>query len=458
MMKLFPFIKVAALGTGLFAVALSTSAWAKVSLEQADRLKGELTPVGAEKAGNAEGTIPEWKGGLPKENVPVGKRHKNKFASDKVLFTIDGSNFEKYQEQLSQGAIAMFRKYPDTFKMPVYPTRRSASYPPEVYSRTHTSALQVELTEDGKYGLKNPVGTGFPFPIPGSGAEVIWNHTIRYRSDGEIYYPNQAIVETNGNYVLNVQYVELTHAYGQLNSDPKEFGNVALRAILRKEAPPRVAGEMTLVVSTINQDEQPAMAWIYNPGQRRVRRAPEYAYDAPSADGLMTRDQTDGFAGALDRYNWKLIGKKEMYIGYNGYNFQVDESEIATRDMIKPGHINQELTRYELHRVWQVEATVKPEERHIYAKRVFYVDEDSWTIAQVDIYDNQGKIWRYQDGQIFNMYTIPLMTTTVQATYDLSSGRYSVEGLDNAYPPRDYTFIKPPSYWTPPRLKSMGKR
>ena len=126
--------------------------------------------------------------------------------------------------------------------------------------------------------------------------------------------------------------------------------------------------------------------------------------------------------------------------------------------MILPGHLNQDLARYELHRVWVVEANVKPTERHIYAKRVFYIDEDSWTIAQADIYDGQGNLWRYQDGQIFNMYTIPLMTTTVQATYDLNSGRYSAEGLDNRYPPRDYTYFQPPSYWTPQRLRTMGVR
>lgn len=447
------------LGSSLIAfTAITVPAYGKVSQEEAAKLGKELTPVGAEKAGNAAGTIPSWQGGIPQETVPPGERHKNKFADDKVLFTIDASNYSKYEDQLSEGAKAMFKKYPKTFRMPIYTTRRSASYPQNVYDRTLISATQVELTDDGNYGLQNVVGTGFPFPIPKNGAEAIWNHTIRYRGDGAIYYANQAIVEPDGKYVLNVQYRELTYGYGQLNSDPKEFGNINVRAIQRTEAPARIAGSMNLIIATINQAKEPAKAWIYNPGQRRVRRAPEYSYDAPSADGLMTRDQTDGFGGSLDRYNWKLLGKREMYIGYNGYNFQVDESEIATDTMIQPGHLNQDLCRYELHRVWVVEATVKPEERHIYAKRVFYIDEDSWTIAQVDIYDNQGKLWRYQDGQIFNLYTLPIITTTVQATYDLQSGRYSVEGLDNAYNPRDFTFKKPASYWTPNRLRSKGIR
>ncbi len=446
------------IAAALALVLASGLAVAKVPKEEADRMLpgGDLTPMGAERAGNAAGTIPEWTGGLPHKDVPVGDRHENLFADDEVLFTIDASNYQQYAEQLSEGAKAMFERYPETFRMHVYPTRRSASNPQKVYDWNYENALNAELTDDGKYGLLNVVG-GNPFPIPQSGAEAVWNHTIRYRSDGEIYYANQAVVETDGGYVLNVQYRELSYAYGTVWYEP-ERNNILLRAIQRTEAPPRLAGQMTLSVATINPTVEPAMAWSYNPGQRRVRRAPEYAYDAPTADGLMTRDQSDGYGGALDRYNWTLHGKKEMYIGYNGYNFQVDQSEIREEDMILPGHLNQDLARYELHRVWVVEANVKPTERHIYAKRVFYIDEDSWTIAQADIYDGQGNLWRYQDGQIFNMYTIPLMTTTVQATYDLNSGRYSAEGLDNRYPPRDYTYFQPPSYWTPQRLRTMGVR
>ena len=88
------------------------------------------------------------------------------------------------------------------------------------------------------------------------------------------------------------------------------------------------------------------------------------------------------FNGAPDRYDWKLIGKKELYIPYNAY--RLDSPQLKYSDIIKPGHINRDLTRYELHRVWEVEATLKTGERHIYAKRHFFIDEDTgrlqWSI------------------------------------------------------------------------------
>lgn len=436
---------------------------AKVSQEQADRLLpgGDLTPSGAIRAGNAEGTIPEWTGGLPLKVVPVGDRHEDPFKDDKPLFTITADNYEDHADRLTEGMKAMFRKFPETFRMHVYPTRRSFSMPEKLYAETYRNATEVILVDHDNYSVRlesggYPTG-GYPFPIPQHGSEAIINQSMRWISDGEIYYANQAVVEPDGGYIVNVQYREFARFKSNLNH-PSEEGPVTTRLIQRVEAPPRLAGQMTLTVGSMDPLEAPNRAWTYNPGQRRVRRAPEYAYDAPTADGLMTRDQSDGFNGALDRYNWRLIGKKEMYIGYNGYIFQEDQSVVREEDIIQAGHVNQDLARYELHRVWVIEATVKPTERHLYPKRVLYVDEDSWLNAASDIYDSQGKLWRVQDSSITNLYTCLTMTTTFQANYDLASGRYAIEGLDNKYPPRDTTFYQPAEYWTPQRLRSMGIR
>ena len=35
------------------------------------------------------------------------------------------------------------------------------------------------------------------------------------------------------------------------------------------------------------------------------------------------------FNGAMDRYDFKLIGKKEMVIPYNAYRFQYDQPDSA---------------------------------------------------------------------------------------------------------------------------------
>jgi hypothetical protein len=172
----------------------------------------------------------------------------------------------------------------------------------------------------------------------------------------------------------------------------------------------------------------------------------------------MTADQTDAFSGSLSRYNWKLIGKKEMYIGYNNYAFQQDSSRVSVDDIIRPGHVNPALTRYELHRVWVVEATLKPGERHVYHRRRFYLDEDSWTVVHTDLYDDQGRLWRVHNGHITNFYTLPMTTNSLHATYDLFSGRYALEGLDNGDEPRRFDVSWPASHFTPASLRATGLR
>ena len=215
---------------------------------------------------------------------------------------------------------------------------------------------------------------------------------------------------------------------------------------------------MLLVHETLNQVKEPRHAWVYNPGQRRVRRAPNIAYDNPgtAADGLRTSDDFDMYNGAPDRYNWKLVGKKEIYVPYNSYKLQSDKLQYD--DILKVGHLNPEYTRYELHRVWEVEATLKPGASHIYAKRVFYLDEDSWQILVIDKYDNRGQIWRVSEGHAINYYNMPLLWTSLEVHHDLQSGRYLVLGLNNQERAYDFNIKRSPADYTPASLRSAGTR
>ncbi len=194
-------------------------------------------------------------------------------------------------------------------------------------------------------------------------------------------------------------------------------------------APARLAGNVLLVHETLDQVQEPRKAWIYNAGERRVRRAPQVAYDGAgtSPDGLRTTDNFDMFSGAPDRYDWKLVGKKEMYIPYNSY--KLDSPDLKYTDVIKAGHINQDLTRYELHRVWEVVATVKPNERHVYAKRHMYIDEDTWQVALADHYDGRGQLWRVAEGHAQFYYDHQVPAYTVEALYDLIAGCYIALGM-----------------------------
>ena len=249
-------------------------------------------------------------------------------------------------------------------------------------------------------------------------------------------------------------------AYQQPGATTETIDNRLVYFLQEVLSPPRLAGNITLVHETLNQAIEPRKAWLYNPGQRRVRRAPNVAYDNPgtASDGQRTNDQFDMFNGAPDRYNWTLVGRRELYIPYNSYRLHSDRNRFD--DILKPGHINPDLTRYERHRVWVVEAKVKEGTRHIYARRTFYLDEDSWQIAGVDQYDGRGELWRVSEAHIINFYEIPLTWTTMMAIYDLQNGRYLVDGLDNepGYQITRFDLPMTRSQFTPAALRRKGRR
>jgi hypothetical protein len=224
-------------------------------------------------------------------------------------------------------------------------------------------------------------------------------------------------------------------------------------------APSRLAGNVLLVHETLDQVKEGRRAWLYNSGQRRVRRAPQVAYDGPgtAADGQRTSDNLDLFNGAPDRYNWELVGKKEMYIPYNSY--RLGARDLSYRDIVMPGHINPEHTRYELHRVWHVRATLKNGERHIYGQRDFYVDEDSWQIAVVDHYDGRGDLWRVAEAHHVQGYDINAPFYAAETLYDLMSGRYLVMGLTNEESdPYTFEVNARSNDFTPAALRRAGVR
>lgn len=451
--------KLTLIGGATLALAFSASSpWAAVSPEEAAKLGKTLTPLGAEKAGNAAGTIPAWEGGItkPLPGYKEGGHYSDPFASDKPLFTIEAANMEKYKANLTPGQMALLKKYP-TWKMIVYPTRRSAAFPQKLYEETGANATKAKLTEGGN----GVVGTkaGVPFPIPKSGLEVIWNHLLRYRGDTYAEQWNQAAVTRDGGYTLVRFEYEWDYHYNNLSKPEKEREENKIFNFLQViTAPARLAGGILLVHEFADQVKQPRLAWSYNPGQRRVRLAPQVAYDNPgtAADGLRTNDDFVMFNGATDRYNWKLIGKQEMYIPYNSY--KLGSPALKYSDILKPGHINAEHARYELHRVWVVEATLKEGTSHIYTRRVFYLDEDSWAAVVVDKYDARGELWRVSEQHSMNYYDVPMYFNTVEVHHDLQSGRYIAMGLRNEEP-KVYARIKrTDADYTPANLRGVGTR
>lgn len=441
----------------LCLLASGLSASAAISAADASRLGNDLTPLGGEKAGNADGSIPAWTGGItaaPAGYKP-GMHHPDPFKDDAVLFTITSANADQYAAKLSAGHLALLKAYPD-YKMPVYPTHRSASNPQRIYDATKEHATTAALTSGGN-GITGAV-VGIPFPIPQSGLEVIWNHLTRYRGVAASRHISQAAPQRNGSYTLVDFEDEFLFNYVREGIQEKDLNNILIYFKQAVTAPARLAGSILVVHETMDQVKEPRQAWLYNSGQRRVRRAPNVAYDNPgtAADGMRTSDQFDMFNGAPDRYDWKLIGKREMYVPYNSYKLHSDS--LKNSDILKPLHINQDLTRYELHRVWVVDATLKPGTSHVYSRRTFYVDEDSWQILVVDQYDGRGQLWRVSEAHCINYYDALTFWSTLEVHTDLLAGRYLAIGLANESSAYDFSLTRSPQDYTPSTLRQEGVR
>ncbi|RRV32170.1 DUF1329 domain-containing protein [Pseudomonas sp. o96-267] len=448
------------LTTGVLAMAVfATGAIAAVSPEEAAKLGATLTPLGAEMAGNADGSIPAWTGGLPKNAGAVDSKGflANPFSGESPLFVISAQNVDQYRDRLTPGQYAMFKRYPETYRIPVYPTHRSASVPPNIAAAAKINAISTKLVKSGN-GLED-FKEAYPFPIPKNGLEVIWNHITRYRGGSMRRFVTQATPQVNGAYTMVYFQEEFSYRGNLRDYDANTLSNVLFYYKQRVTAPSRLAGNVMLVHETLDQVKEPRLAWIYNAGQRRVRRAPQVSYDGPgtASDGLQTSDNFDMYNGSPDRYDWELVGKKEIYIPYNSY--QLDSPRLKYSDILKAGHINQDLSRYELHRVWHVTATLKPGERHVYRKRDFYIDEDTWQAAEIDHYDGRGNLWRVSEAHSQYYYNVQVPWFTLEAIYDLQAGRYLAMGMKNEEKQGyDFTFRASESDFTPAALRLAGVR
>lgn len=411
--------------TLLAALLAAFSAQAAITPAEADKLGKELTPVGAEKAGNKEGTIPSWEGGLTK--APAGwnaaQGYADPYAADKPLFTITAANAEQYKDKLAPGTLALLKKYP-SYKMVVYPTHRSAAYPKEVTDKAREQATKVKLEGSAMTDLG---GSHVPFPIPKTGQEAMSNHMTRYLGGGFDRTYDWFPVRANGDfYRVGFRELRVSDANFDVRTPNHQFSFLGFFT-----APATLQGTVYLVHESIDQVQEPRQAWIYNAGQRRVRRAPDLAYDniSDGTEAMRVTDQYDAYNGALDRYEWKLVGKKEMYIPYNSY--KLSDKKLKYADIIQRNSINPDLMRYELHRVWQVEATLKKGQKHIYGKRTFYLDEDSWAVVHEDAYDGQGQLWRIGVHGTMQYYDAMAPWYRVNIWHDLTNGNYLVSTLDN---------------------------
>ena len=384
---------------------------AKVDTQTHAHLNNELTPLGAIRTGNGD-VIPAWTG----KDV-VGQ-------DEKPLFTISHDNYLDYKAHLTVGQLALMAQYHD-FQMPVYITHRTAIAPQWVYDNTFENAVNVTLNKD-QTGFEHAKG-GIPFPIPQSALEVYFNHVSRWRGLQIENRASDAVVYKKGNFTLFTRQALVRFDGYVENSQSKYF----ISLIGKTLAPASKSGGGVLVLEPLDQLNNNRMAWSWDKGRRRVIRAPNVAYDNPvtSASSMRTVDDTDLINGSPDRFNWEILPKQEIYIPYN--NEKLSNKKLKYKDILTPHHINSDLTRYELHRVWVIQATLKEKWRHVYSKRTFYVDEDSWQVVATDQYNKQGKLWRVSLSYPKFYPDMPGIFPVINVFHDLISQKYHVMGLQN---------------------------
>jgi hypothetical protein len=409
--------------------ALFGQAQAAVTAEEAAALKTTLTPLGAEKAGNKDGSIPAWDGAHLKElpGADAGK-HPDPFPAEKPLVQITAKNLDQYAGKLNEGTIALLKKYP-SYRIDVYPTHRTGSAPQWIYDNTFKAATHAKLTADG-LSFTDAWG-GVPFPIPKSGNEVMWNHLVHPRPAASVLNFRVLVGASDGTRSLASQGVlDELWTYYQKDSSAEKSKDTYAFIRFNTTAPAYKAGEAVLVHESLDMSKEP-QAWQYMVGQRRVRRAPTVSYDTPDfmVSGTSYFDELQGLRSRLDRYTWKLVGKQEMYVPYNENKFFTVPDDKA----FVPFHTNPDHVRWELHRVWVVEANLAPGKRHAVPKRRFYIDEDTWTTLLVDGYDSEGKLWRTT--QVFNivMPEAQMQAANTTFVYNLQASTMAAIQLPDAW-------------------------
>jgi len=434
------------------------SASALVSGQEAAELKSRLTPMGAERAGNADGTIPAWTGGITSAPGYVsGAPRPDPFTNDKPLFSITARNFHDYEDRLPEGAKALFAKQAD-YRMDIYPSHRSAAAPDWVYENILRNATRAHAAPEGiAYGVEGAVG-GIPFPIPKNGFEAMWNHLLAFWGPARELTVSTYIVPAGGAVEKASTYKETADfPYYYPGATADSAGPYYFKTLHLAVAPLARAGEAYLNWQPINIRRNSFAAWRLLPGEHRVRKAPGISYDVPDSDaaGFVSLDEYYMFFGGLDRYNFKLAGKQEMYVPYNNNRLYTRPvGEILGRDHANPSEL-----RYELHRVWVVDGTLAPGAHDIVAHRRLYLDEDSWMAVYSDSWDEKGRLWKFGQATMYLMPDLPAMVVGSQFVYDLLEGGYAFGFAFNGEPAAyKVTAPHPATLFTPDSLSARSVR
>jgi hypothetical protein len=445
-------------GTSLLAVMGAGRPIRALAAADPQLLTTTLTPLGAERAGNAAGTIPAWTGGF--NTPPAGWNGDSDllidfFASDTILYTVNASNLSQYASLLSEGA--KFEIQNAGMAINVYQTRRTASAPQWVYDNTAANIKTAQLNPaGGRLGFSGGFG-GTPFPIPDisdaetAGGQIFWNMYMRWWGQAWRIYSVSWTVENGSKQITGASEETYEFPYYSQSMTLATFNGQAQDTHEVLTGPSTLIGEEIVTRYSTTPYQVPNITWELLPGQSRVRKTPELSYDTPNStsDGVINYDESTVFSGSPDEYDWKYLGKQEMLIPYNCQKVP----RLKAADVVGEKFINPESVRWELHRVWVVEATLHPGKRNVLARRRFYLDEDSWWPIISDNYDANNNLYHWDVNWLAVYPNLPGLFTVLVTGTNVQTGDYTVfESICNDPPLAGRPVVfgsQPDSYFQP---------
>jgi hypothetical protein len=442
-------------GTSMAAAGVQSAA-AQSAPADATLLTTTLTPFGAERAGNADGSIPAWTGGSVDPNSAVDILV---FTDEKPILTIDASNMAQYQSLLNPGTMAMMTK--SGYSIQVYPTHRTAAAPQYVYDNIARNVTTAKLNPNGgRLGFTGGYG-GVPFPIIDTsdplvgGAQLIWNHLTSWGGFCTSVPFSQTFASSAGQLVLaEGNFNRFRSPYYDPNGSLESFNGYLTQVHLYFKAPAGFNGQEVITWHTANVEANSDITWELLNGQGRVRKAPDEQYDNPNpySNGISNFDESSAFYGNPSQYDWNYIGKQEMYIPYhcNAVNFAAPEVLFQSK------FLSPDIVRWEKHRVWVVEATLHPGIRNVLSKRRFYIDEDTWFIVLGESYDGGGNMVKANNLLLRSVPALPGTIQTCSTVFNLQTGDYVCAGTFNQPPfsGKETFDIIPQSFFDPEQMSA----
>lgn len=380
---------------------------------------GGLTPIGAIAAPDPDAGVGAW---LPAATAPADMQAL--IAADVPLAAVGGRDSGGYADFVAPGHRALLEKHPG-HRLNVYPSRRVAFFPDAISAASRGNAATARL--DGHDSIAG-ARLGLPFVQPRSGLEAMWNHRLRYRGDAMQLQSTMVIVGADGPGRPVTQRKVALNAYANLSArlDPSMLF-YGYRAQAGSKFSPSY---LVLQHEPVRTDNERKLVWIRQESGKmlRVPGGPQDIGTTPS-QGLLLLDMYDMYGGEADygAYTWTLRGRRPLLVPYNAV--ALAGGAVPRAELLTPGHPDPRFLRYEVHRVWVVEATLLPRRAHLFKRRVFYLDEDSWNIVLVENYLADGTLARVQECGVVQDFVHAIPECRPVFVHDLPGDRYLADDL-----------------------------